>query len=203
MVHERTVFISRGSACLEGLYRAAEGTVGAVLSHPHPLMGGDMRNPVIAVLTESLFTAGLSTLRFNFRGVGMSEGDFDEGRGEQDDLAAAIAYLEQQGIREIIPAGYSFGAWVTAGVLLRRELLPAVLVAPPIKLFPLAFEHLRGKVGLVICGDRDPYCPPDEARIAAAQASCPLEILPGTDHFFSGREAALAARIDAFSKRFG
>ncbi len=201
MNHEQPVFFSPGTARLEGLYTAMQGTMGAVISHPHPLMGGDMRNPVVEILTEALFAGGLSTLRFNFRGVGMSEGGFDEGRGEQEDVMMAVTYLERQGIREIILVGYSFGAWVNAGVIPRRNLLPAVLVSPPINLFPFDFALLQGKVSLVICGDRDPYCPLDEMRKATAQASCHLEIIPDADHFLSGREADLAARIAAFVMR--
>ena len=201
MIQEQPVLFGQEAARLEGLYAAAQGTVGAVISHPHPLMGGDMRNPVVETLAESLLAGGLSTLRFNFRGVGMSEGGFDGGRGEKDDVLAAIAYLERQGIREIVLAGYSFGAWVNATVVLRSNLLPAVLVSPPINLFSFNFELLRGKVGLMICGERDPYCPLDEARNAAAQTSCPLEIIPDADHFLIGKGADLAARVDTFLMR--
>ncbi len=201
MTHERPVFFSQGAASIEGLHTAVQGTMGAVISHPHPLMGGDMRNPVVETLTESLAAGGLSTLRFNFRGVGMSEGVFDGGRGEQYDVLAAIAYLERQGIREIVLAGYSFGAWVNAKVILQRNLLPALLVSPPINLFPLNFELLRERIGLMICGDQDPYCPLDVARSGAAQTSCLLEIIPDADHFLIGKDADLAARIDAFVMR--
>ncbi len=201
MIHEQPVLFSQGGARLEGLYAAGQGAVGAVISHPHPLMGGDMRNPVVETLAESLFAARLSTLRFNFRGVGTSEGVFDGGRGEQGDVLAAVAYLQRQGIREIVLAGYSFGTWVNAMVIVERNLLPAVLVSAPINLFSFNFELLRGKVGLMICGDQDPYCPLDEARNAAAQLSCPLEIIPDADHFLIGKEADLAARIEAFAMR--
>jgi len=198
MNHEQPVSFCRGIIRLEGLHAAVQGTIGAVISHPHPLMGGDMRNPVVEILAESLFARGFSTLRFNFRGVGMSEGTFDDGRGEQEDVLTAVTYLERQGIREIILVGYSFGAWVNSGVVLQRDLIPAVLVSPPINLFPFNFTLLQEKVGLVICGDRDPYCPLDEARNAAAQASCRLEIIPDADHFLSGKEAELAGCIDTF-----
>ena len=201
MIREQPVLFGQGVPRLEGLYAAGQGATGAVISHPHPLMGGDMRNPVVETLAESLFAAGLSTLRFNFRGVGMSEGVFDGGRGEQGDVLAAVAYLQRQGIREIVLAGYSFGAWVNAMVIVERNLLPAVLVSAPITLVSFNFEFLRGKVGLMICGDQDPYCPLDEARNAAAQLSCPLEIIPDADHFLIGKEADLAARIDAFAMR--
>ncbi len=115
---------------------------------------------------------------------------------------AAVTYLERQGIREIVLAGYSFGAWVNArGLFSGGTCFPPSLVSPPINLFPFNFELLRGKVGLMICGDQDPYCPLDEARNAAAQASCLLEIIPDADHFLIGREADLAACIDAFVMR--
>lgn len=201
MIREQPVLFGQGVPRLEGLYAAGQGAMGAVISHPHPLMGGDMRNPVVETLAESFFAAGLSTLRFNFRGVGMSEGVFDGGRGEKADVLAAVAYLQRQGIREIVLAGYSFGAWVNAMVIVERNLLPAVLVSAPINLFSFNFELLRGRVGLMICGDQDPYCPLDEARNTAAQLSCPLEIIPDADHFLIGKEADLAARIDTFVMR--
>ena len=158
-----------------------------------------MRNPVVETLTVSLSSAGLSTLRFNFRGVGLSEGAFDAGRGEQDDLIAASDYLAQQGIGEIVPAGYSFGAWITCAALSRRKFLPALLVAPPIALFPFDFRQFSGKIGLVICGDSDPFCPAAALKTAAAQAACPVEIIGAADHFLGGKEAELAALVAAFA----
>ncbi len=201
MILEQPVSFNRGATRLEGLYTAAQGTMGAVITHPHPMMGGDMRNPVVQTLAESFSVGGLSTLRFNFRGVGMSEGVFDGGSGEQDDVLAAVAYLERQGIRGIVLAGYSFGAWVNTQVILKRNHLPAVLVSLPISLYSLNFELLREKVGLIVCGDRDSYCPLAAARNAAAQISCPLETIPDADHFLIGKEAFLAACIDPFVAR--
>ena len=194
-MNEERVFFGEGQMRLEGLFAAAGGTRGAVISHPHSLMGGDMWNPVVVTVAQALFASGISTLRFNFRGVGGSGGSFDEGRGEQEDLLSAIAFLEDRGLKEILPAGYSFGAWVTAGVLGRRALAPALFVAPPIELFPFDMETLQGRVGLIVCGDRDPYCPADGVRIMAAALSCRLEFIPGADHFLLSREMDLADRI--------
>ncbi len=174
-----------------------------MISHPHSLMGGDMWNPVVETVAQALFSAGISTLRFNFRGVGGSGGSFDEGRGEQEDLLAALAFLEDRGLKEILPAGYSFGAWVTAGVIGRRALAPALFVAPPIELFPFDLETLQNRVGLIVCGDRDPYCPADEVRIMAAALSCRLELIPGSDHFFMSRETDLADCIATFARNGG
>jgi len=112
---EERVFFGEKGMRLEGLYATGSGKRGAVVCHPHSLRGGDMHNPVVETLARALFGAGFSTLRFNFRGVGASDGIFDEGQGERDDLQAAKAFLEARGVREILPAGYSFGAWVIAG----------------------------------------------------------------------------------------
>lgn len=199
---EKKVFFGQGNIRFEGLYANSGGAAGAVISHPHPLMGGDMDNSVVETLTETLFAGGISTLRFNFRGVGRSTGTFDDGRGEQDDVLAAVSFMEEQGIQEVLPAGYSFGAWVNAGILNQRNLLPAVLVSPPINLFSFDFQGLQGKVGLIVCGDRDPYCPTEMIKAVAANLSCRLDIIPGADHFFQFREKDLAACINDFAARF-
>lgn len=200
---ETRVFFGKGQTGLEGLFASAGGTKGAVIAHPHSLMGGDMLNPVVETVAGALFSAGFSTLRFNFRGVGGSAGRFDEGRGEQADLLAAYDFLEERGGEEILPAGYSFGAWVSAGVLGRRALAPAIFVAPPIRLFPFDLGTLRNRVGLIVCGDHDPYCPVDEIRLLAATLSCRLVLVPGADHFFLSCEKDLAACIDAFARKEG
>jgi uncharacterized protein len=200
---EEKVFFGEDRVRLEGLIAAAGGTRGAVISHPHSLMGGDMWNPVVETVAHALFDAGISTLRFNFRGVGKSGGSFDEGRGEQEDLLTALTFLENRGLKEILHAGYSFGAWVNAGVIGRRALAPALFVAPPIDLFPFDLETLKNRVGLIVCGDRDPYCPVDRARMMATTVSCRLEIIPGADHFFMTRETELADCIATFARNGG
>jgi len=198
---EKEIFFGHGNIRLEGLYAHSGGAVGAVISHPHPLMGGDMANSIVEILSETLLAAGISTLRFNFRGVGRSTGSFDDGQGEQDDLLAAVAFMEEQGIREILPAGYSFGAWVTAGILNRKKLLPALLVSLPVALFNFDFQVLRGRVGLIVCGDNDPYCPVGQIKCIAAELVCRLDIIPDAGHFFYSQEDDLAALINSFSSQ--
>ena len=83
---------------LEGLWAATSPTSAAIITHPHPLYGGDMGNAVVETISKAYRNKGWSTLRFNFRGVGNSEGHFDSGIGEQEDLAAAIAFLKGNGI---------------------------------------------------------------------------------------------------------
>jgi alpha/beta superfamily hydrolase len=198
-MEEKKVFFGQGNIRLEGLYAHSGGAIGAVISHPHPLMGGDMSNSIVKILAETFFAGGISTLRFNFRGAGKSTGTFDDGRGEEDDVLAAVAFMEEQGIREILLAGYSFGAWVSASILNRRNLLPALFVSPPINLFNFDFQTLRGKVGLIICGDQDPYCPTESIKSVAAELACRLDIILDTDHFFQSREDDLAASINDFA----
>lgn len=202
-MEEKKVFFGQGNIRLEGLYAHSGGAMGAVISHPHSLMGGDMGNPIVETLVENLFDAGISTFRFNFRGVGQSTGTFDDGRGEQDDVLAAISFMKEQGIREILPAGYSFGAWVTAGILSQSNLLPALFVSPPINLFSFDFQILQGKVGLIICGDQDPYCPTERITIVAGELACSLNIILDADHFFQSQEDDLAACINDFAMHLG
>ncbi len=194
-MEEKKVFFGPEDVRLEGLYANSGGAVGAVVSHPHPLRGGDMNNPIVDILAKAFFATGISTLRFNFRGIGKSSGTHDAGRGEQDDVLAAISFMEEQGMREIMLAGYSFGAWVSAGILNQRNLLPAVFVSPPVDLFSFDLTTLRGKVGIIICGDRDKYCPTDRIKIVAAELACRLDIIPGADHFFQSRENDFAACV--------
>lgn len=197
-MREEAVFFEAGAIRLEGLFAGAPGGRGAVIGHPHSLMGGTMDNPVVETLAGALQRAGYATLRFNFRGVGRSGGAFAEGRGEQEDFLAAVAFLEAQGACGVLPAGYSFGAWVIAGALTRRALLPALFVAPPYRIFPFDPVTLRGRVGLILCGDEDPYCPIEGVRRMAAAMDCPIEVLHGEDHFFSRGRDALNAVLDRY-----
>ena len=198
-MNEEPVVFNAGPLRLEGLYAEAGGEKGAVISHPHPQMGGDMMNNVVETLVSALFAAGFSTLRFNFRGVGASEGRYDDGRGEQDDVRGAIAFLREKGKKEIMLAGYSFGAWISAKVLAAADdLLPVVFVAPPLALLAFDVSALTGKVGLVLCGDRDDFCSPEKLRIMAEQAGCRLEIIRGADHFFLGHEREIAGALEKF-----
>ena len=111
---EERIILSSGELALEGLLSRGESDRGLVISHPHPLYGGEMRNHVVGIIQEIFSGKGWTTLRFNFRGVGRSQGEYDEGVGEREDVGAAIRYLKELGIKEIVLAGYSFGAWVNA-----------------------------------------------------------------------------------------
>ncbi|MGE5310313.1 MAG: alpha/beta hydrolase, partial [Nitrospirota bacterium] len=111
---ERQIFISSGNLKLEALLELVDGTAGVVVTHPHPLYGGDMENGVVESIVRVYRSKGYSTVRFNFRGAGMSQGRYEDGRGEQEDVRSAIQFLASHGKTRIDLAGYSFGAWVNA-----------------------------------------------------------------------------------------
>ncbi len=149
-----------------------------------------MDNPVVVRAAEVAREVGLTTLRFNFRGVGASEGSHDEGRGEEDDVRAALEALRARVPRGPVGlAGYSFGAWVSSRVARSADGLSALcLIAPPLKMFALdALEPGRLEL-LVVAGTRDPYCPlADLDRLAARLPESAVARIDGADHFFFGK----------------
>ena len=98
---------------LEGRLNRYPSEKGVVVTHPHPLYGGNMENPVVGQIVQSYFEKGFTTLRFNFRGTGKSSGMFDNGVGELDDVRAALLYLKESGVNDLHLAGYSFGARIS------------------------------------------------------------------------------------------
>ena len=155
----------------------------AVLSHPHPLYGGSMHDGVLASCAEVLLDHGVDCLRFNFRGVGASDGRHDQGVGEVDDVVAAANWAGQQdGYAAVWLLGYSFGAAMTWQALGQLAPQLTVLVAPP--LGSMAFpDHpsLPGQV-TAIAGDADDFVNSDRFRAWEGVAT---HLLPGADHFFS------------------
>jgi len=188
-MEEEIKFISEENE-IEGLLERREGPCGAVITHPHPLYGGDMYNSVVEVLAAVYGEKGYSTLRFNFRGTGRSQGFFDHGRGEQQDVRAAISYLKAAGCNTVDLAGYSFGAWVNAHVKDDDAGFEnMIMVSPPIAF--LGFEAVASipALKLVVTGSRDDIAPPGPVQ-KTLPAWCPdarFEIIEGADHFYSGR----------------
>jgi alpha/beta superfamily hydrolase len=166
---------------------------GVAICHPHPLHGGDMENPVVIRAAEVCQDAGLATLRFNFRGVGGSTGAHDEGRGEQDDLGAAMDHLA--GLlpagSPVAVAGYSFGAAVAGRVALRRAVAGAALIAPALALRALTdlgdLSRFEGPL-LIVAGTSDQYCPTDALeRLGRTATRATVRTVSGADHFFFGK----------------
>lgn len=198
---EKPVYFNSGAIQIEGLYAEYDGEDGVVISHPHPQMGGTMHNNVVEALVEVFFAGGFSTLRFNFRAVGRSEGVYDDGKGEQEDLIAAAAFLVNSGKKKILLAGYSFGAWITVRAMKRcLDFSDVILVSPPIDFLDFDWSGMAGRIGLVICGDRDQFCPLDPLRRLVDSMECRLELVRGADHFYFMKERSLKERLGAYLK---
>ena len=201
MPESHVVFRSEGYG-IEGRL-ATGGERAVVVTHPHPLYGGDMDNDVVTAITEAFAQAGYTTLRFNFRGVGRSEGRYSDGAGEQEDVCAAVDYLKDCGHGRIELSGYSFGTWVNALCAGRR--LPGVrmtMVAPPVAF--MDFSAVANLAGLtaVVAGSRDDIAPSDMLKrlIPLWNPEARLEILSGADHFFFGYREALLAMLTGLLK---
>ncbi len=187
-----------GPVRLEGLLGLRPGQAGLVVTHPHPLYGGSMDNNVVEALVRAGARAGLSTLRFNFRGVGASQGTHGQGVGEREDLWAALNLLAEKGRTRLYLAGYSFGAWVaaTAGPG-GPEVRGRIWIAPPLGMMPLRPEEVAHPPDLISYGERDSFCPAENvsALVRGMGAGVELAELAGEDHFFGGSGEELVRRV--------
>ena len=170
----------------------------AVIAHPHPLFGGTMDNKVVQTVARAFVQAGWAAVRFNFRGVGTSEGAHDEGRGETEDMLAVVGAVAPQG--PIALAGFSFGAFVATLALERlwpvRPAERVVLVGTATSRFAAAAlpaeAHERT---LVIHGEADDTVPLASAMDWARPQSLPVTVVPGVGHFFHGQLPLLKSLV--------
>lgn len=169
----------------------------AVIAHPHPLFGGTMDNKVVQTMARAFVQSGWRAVRFNFRGVGASEGAYDEGRGELQDLLAVVSHSATEG--ELALAGFSFGAFVTShAVAATAPRLPEAVVlvgtaASRFTVAPIASElHDRT---LVLHGEQDDTVPLADAMAWARPQSLPVTVVPGGGHFFHGQLPLLRSLV--------
>ncbi|MGD9242438.1 MAG: alpha/beta hydrolase [Desulfobacterales bacterium] len=185
---EKKVCFRSGDFELEGLFENGRTTRGVVITHPHPRYGGDMHNPVVDAIRRAYRMKGVATLRFNFRGAGESEGQHDNGVGEQDDVLAALSFLTESGFQPVDLAGYSFGAWVNA-LMLQREGRSEnlVMVSPPVAFVDFASIGRLPGLRLVVTGSRDEIAPPGVIRqmLTTWNLSAHFDIIDGSDHFYN------------------
>ncbi len=173
-----------------------------IICHPHPLYGGNMDNNVVYALKTALEESDYSTVRFNFGGVGRSEGHYGEGVGEVKDLLGVIKYCENEGFKNIVLAGYSFGAWVivnSSSSTLSRH--PLVLVSPPVGIYN--FENLRVPKDvkcLIVAGTEDYICPLEKLGKWCAELpwKITLKKVHRCDHFFLGGEGEISKAMKNF-----
>ena len=157
----RHEFFIRGPAgkleCVADVPRSAdEQAATIVLCHPHPLHGGTMHNKVVTILERSMRELGLRTIRFNFRGVGDSEGEHDEGYGETDDLFAVIEWVRHTRPHdELWLGGFSFGSYICLRAAQNLKLGQMITIAPPVDRYEFAATQHPGCPWLVVQGDED------------------------------------------------
>jgi alpha/beta superfamily hydrolase len=205
LVQQKKVTFKSGDLHLEGVAYtpdAAAPSTFVVVCHPHPQYGGDMHNNVAMAIVRTAVEAGLGALAFNFRGVGASEGSFDNGIGERDDVRAALAFAASlPGVSRVALAGYSFGAGMAAAVA--ADPLPALaLVALPPGMVVAPDAGIKSYTGpvLLVSGAADNISPSTALRDLARSlpGKADLRIVPGADHFWWGHERALSEVLGAF-----
>lgn len=193
---QKKFFIDGPAGRLEAAATTAAGAPRgiALVAHPHPLYGGTMDNKVATTLAKTFARLDLAAFRLNFRGVGQSEGEFDQGIGETDDILALVDHARRElGDLPVILAGFSFGAYVQTRVVAHIEARQLVLVAPAVKRFEVGAVPADT---VVIHGEQDDVVPLADALDWARPQNLPLTVVPGAGHFFHG-QLPLLARIVA------
>jgi len=186
---EKLTSFSSDGLIIEGLLERIPGDRGVVVTHPHPLYGGDMFNPVVKAISNSYRDKGYSTLRINFRGVGKSGGKHENGIGEQEDVLSALSYMNELGISRTDLAGYSFGTFVNIGAVKK---LPSVqkmiMVSPPVAFMKFGQSSPVLCLKLVITGSLDEIAPEESVKKHLLQwnPEAALQVIEGADHFYSG-----------------
>ena len=202
---------------LEGRYQPSKqktAPIAIVLHpHPHPKFGGTMNNKIVYDLFYMFVERGFTTLRFNFRGVGRSQGEFDHGAGELSDAAAALDWVQSMhpDARGCWVAGFSFGSWIGMQLLMRRpEIEGFISVAPQPNLYDFSFLAPCPSSGLIIHGDNDRVAPKPDIENLVEKLSTQKGIkithqtIEGANHFFSGLEDQLIEECGTYlDKRLG
>jgi alpha/beta superfamily hydrolase len=187
------VVIAGPAGALEGLLERppdARGDVVAVCCHPHPLYGGAMQNKVVHTLARSCQDQRVASVRFNFRGVGASEGKYDDGAGESEDAAAVADWARREtGASRLWSLGFSFGGFVAYRLATLREASLLVTVAPPVQRFDFATLAVPLCPWLVLQGDADELVDHERVLAWTKSVSPPPEVrlFAGGEHFFHGR----------------
>ena len=191
------MFIEGAAGNIEAQWDETQDAIGtAVLCHPHPLMGGSMHDGVLQIVSSAFNECSINCLRFNFRSVGSSDGEHDQGVGEIEDLNAIVSWLANERPKQK-PwlVGYSFGAnvvWQSLSRFRLDQLAGVLLVAPPVGRMSFStFESLPCPI-FAIAGDRDDYVDEQSFR---DWANVNTSIISGADHFFSGDSRALISAI--------
>ena len=194
---------------LEGRYQHGTSSNApiALVLHPHPQYGGTMNNKIVYNTFHTFAKRGFSVLRFNFRGVGRSQGSYDHGQGELSDAASALDWLQTYNANATgcWIAGFSFGAWIAMQLLMRRpEITGFIAIAPPANLFDFAFLAPCPSSGLIVHGKDDDLVPETDVAKLAQRLSNQRDIrieyrtIPGASHFFEDHLDDLTNVVDRY-----
>lgn len=201
---------------LEGRYHPQPGKPDApiaIVLHPHPQYGGTMNNRVVYNLHYAFHAMGFTVMRFNFRGVGRSQGEYDQGIGELSDAASALDYLQAMNpnSKHCWVAGFSFGAWIGMQLLMRRpEITGFISVSPPANMYDFSFLAPCPSSGLIINGSADRVAPPKDTQVLVGKLreqkgiTVTHQEIEGADHFFRDDEAhmkPMIAAVQAYVRR--
>ncbi len=180
----------------------AQVTHAAIVCHPHPLFGGTMHNKVVFRIARAFTDAGFAVLRFNFRGAGRSQGDHDAGRGEQEDLRAAMKFIQEKySAAELWLAGFSFGSMVMLRAAACDDRIRAFIAAGvPVSKYDFSDIPRCNKPKLFVQGSLDEYCSTQDIGKLFESLDEPkeLKIIEGADHFFEAHLPELSAVVSAF-----
>jgi uncharacterized protein len=204
----KSLLLNGPAGRLEALLNAGadKATHAALVCHPHPLFGGTLHNKVVFHTMKALNSFGFPVLRFNFRGTGLSQGEHDHGRGEGDDVRAALDWLDREFRLPLIFAGFSFGAAVGLPVACADARVQAVIglgipVAPiDERAYDFSFLQTCAKPKLLVSGARDQFGPRVQLQRLVDSLAEPrkLVLIEGADHFFEGRLRELREAIEGW-----
>ncbi|MEJ2364173.1 MAG: alpha/beta hydrolase [Deltaproteobacteria bacterium] len=203
---EEPVFFESADIKIEGLLCSMPGDRGVVITHPHPLYGGNMYNNVVESLVRIYQLAGYTTLRFNFRSVGSSDGEYDNGGGEREDVKAALHFLREKGKKVLDLAGYSFGSWVNALAISEvNNVDRMVMISPPVAFMDFNSLELTPQIQVVVAGNQDQIAPPELIKnlLPTWNPGAHLEVIDGADHFYMGYTGKLESLLTAYLKDHG
>lgn len=170
----------------------------AVICHPHPLYGGTMENKVVSTLVRIYRELGITSLRFNFRGVGASEGEHDEARGEVDDLCAVSEWLlAQYPESQLLLAGFSFGSAIVAAASERIPVAQMILVAPPVARYSFAPQGAFACPVTLVLGGQDELVEAEAVLAWLESLNCSVDtiVIPEASHFFHGQLNSLREKL--------
>lgn len=182
----------------------------ALILHPHPQHGGTMNNKVVYALYKTFVEKGFTTLRFNFRGIGRSEGSYDNGEGELSDAASAMDWLQNvyPQAREFWVAGFSFGAWICMQLLMRRpEIKSFVAVSPPADRYDFTFLAPCPVSGYILQGSNDTIVTPASVERLSSKLdqqrgiTVDFTMIEDADHFFAGKLNLLSSHVGNYLER--